>query len=1411
MIPQLIPETLDKLRSFLPEPLANKVSTTMVFEDAVTIANHLRSLREALSRYLPIFYMERLGKDPEADQVGGQFREGAVVFADVSGFTAMSEKLSGMGKEGAEEITTIVNAYFGRMLQISELYRGELLKFGGDALLIFFEGEDGPQRALFASRTMQEAIADFSTVETSQGIFKIQISIGIGTGPILFANLGSSESKDLIPIGRALTTMASAEGLAEAGQIVVDQATHLTTLELGKYQRLEDGFWLLKDVVVEGTPVTESFQRKRTTLELKEATLTDALENCFSHIAVIEALQPYLPTELLARHILDPNRPVEYGSHRPVTVMFIHFYGLEEVIDALGNKEADVLINIINLYFETMSKIIRRYGGTIGRLDTYSIGHRIMALFGALRAHEDDPRRAVLAALDINRALEDVNQRINEEFESIKSLDTQLSSTTVKQRIGINTGFVFAGDVGSDTRREYTVMGDQVNLTARLMSKAQEGEILIGESTARHVVNHLQLEERGSVTVKGISEPVGNYVVSGLKERPLGWSDLGTTPLVGRQRELMQGRLALGRLHEGDGVVMVIRGDSGIGKTRLAEEIASIGMTEGMQVLVGSCLSYGQTMTYHPWEEIFRAYFKIQMGADHEMIENRVEPIRAGMAAIGEEDWTPLIANLLGFDIPDTELTRDLDPKLRRQRVHDLIVKLLQAKTREQPLIVIIDDAHWADPASMDLIQDVIRDTSQNPMLLILAHRSEDDLPDWAAYPHAITTTLGDLPDDACMKIVEGLLGSIKFPEDTCQLMLRKAGGNPLFIGEVLRSMMDIGALHRDADGNWHVIQDKVDLDLPDTVHGIIISRLDRLQSTEQRILQVASVVGSVFGYQTLTEVYAFEDDGENLQDRFDHLQNLGLIALQDSATQTYRFPHLTTQEVVYESLSFDLRRGLHQTIGDYVKSAFTRSLGEKTDLLAYHYYQGQAWPEAMTYNLLAGLNAQREFANESAVESCLRSLQAADKLGPDLDISEEQFAAQEVLGDVLTLMGNYDSALGHYDSARNLVEDALLPEDIPFYLANLHRKTAAVFERQSKYEVALDWLDRGLDYLDLQIPTIEATDIYILKAGVLQRQGLLEQAASWAQVGHDIATQLTTLEGRRAAAHTSYLLGAIYYRSGDLEQAIKHCHDSVRVYEEIDNIVGLARAFNNLGSTYRLKGDWKLAREALQKSLEINRKIGEIQEQGAVTNNLGNIYMNQGDWERATEHFLESHSIWVKLDALLPQAITLSNLAQVYINQGDSTSAETALTESQALFDQIETKGFIAELERRWAELHLLVGDLDEALESVNRSIELAEKQDQPRLGSSLRVLGSILLELREFEKAEAALQKSLALLRDLGSDYEACKTTLSMVELAIACGSGVDRGELNEAREIFSKLGAEADLAKLAKLEGEFNELGL
>jgi class 3 adenylate cyclase/tetratricopeptide (TPR) repeat protein len=1389
-----IPSEIKKLRPYLPPHLANRLTKDISFDEVLVIAEHIASLRNVLSTYLPRYLVELITEDPTPGQVSGNFRHGAVMFADVSGFTAMSEKLSALGKEGAEEITSVLDQYFDAMLEIGDYFGGDLLKFGGDALLIFFEGDDGPHHALATASLMQESMDQFAQVKTSQGVYPLRMSIGIASGSVFLASLGSPGNMYYAVMGHTLASMAQAEARASAGQIVVDQTTRDAADEIATFVLANDDFWLLERMISSEVQAKELIRVSKSTLYDAETNADVLVQSSLSQWAIIEGLCSYVPNELMARLVVEPKRPIIHGSHRPVTVIFANYQGIDKLINDLGPDNKQLISDILNTYLLSQSRILARYGGTISRLDPYIVGHRIMALFGALRAHEDDPQRAVHAAFEMNQALEAVNQEVCDALANVPNLRSESDPAPLRQRIGINTGFVFAGNVGTATRREYTVMGDQVNVTARLMSLAKEGEVLIGQSTARHAEGRFKLEEKDAVEVKGISEPVRNFVVLGLEERPQEWAQLASIPFVGRERELIQGRQAVEDSLRGDGGVLVIKGASGIGKTRLAEEITSFGDMEGMDLLVGSCLSYGKTMTYHPWAEILRAHFGILVT---DATRSRMEALQSGMRAIDEVEWTPVIGTVIGLDIPDNDMTRDLDAKLRRQRFLDLSVKLLQTRAQNRPLMVVVDDAQWADPASMDLISYVARNIAGHSILLILAHRPDEDLPDWSDYPHAIELELGDLPQNACMEIVQSMIGPITLPDSMCQLIQSRGSGNPFFLAEVVRALIDASAVEQDKSGSWQVVKDVSAVELPDTIHGIIISRLDRLQMIERRLLQVASVVGSIFGYETVTGVYAFEESGEVLQDRFDHLQNLGLIALQDADRQTYRFPHLTTQEVVYESLSFDLRRGLHCTIGDYVESAFTQFLGEKLELLAYHYYQGHAWSKAMTYNLHAGLNAQREFANESAIESCLRSLEAVEKLGTDLDTSEEQLAAQETLGDVQTIMGKYDTALGHFGSARNLVDDAVLAEDKPYYLADLYRKTAAVYERQSEFDIAFNWLKQGLEYVEGEGPSVEMAQIYLLGTGIYRRQGKNKEAEQWCHKSLEISSSIGTREAKIVEAQAYYNLGGIQYIYGEFDRSVDNCRKSLDIYLEIDYLIGQAKAYNNLGSAHQALGQWDLADEMFQAGLSINRKIGEVQEQGFITNNLGNIYLMRGDWDHAAELIIESNDIWNRLGASLPDAVTMSNLAQVYICQQNWDAALNALNKSQRIFDQVGSEDFIPELERRWGEYFHGIDDLEKAAEHTQHSIELASAQEaRLELGMSFRVMGEIHLSFGDYEAAEITLMRSYRILNDLESEYEAAKSTVDLAKLALRKKEEIDRSQLHQAEQIFQRLGAEADL---------------
>jgi class 3 adenylate cyclase/predicted ATPase len=1402
-----------KLQTYLPKHLGERLAADISPDDARAVLDYTIWLQDALSTYLPRYLLKLITDTPTPGQVESGFRDGTVVLADVSGFTAMSERLSALGKEGAEEITLVVNDYYNAMLEISAQYGGDLLKFGGDSLLILFEEQSGPRRALAAAQAMQRAMDCFARVQTSQGVFPLQMSVGIGHGPVFLAHLGTAEKMEYAVMGPALSNVARAEGKASAGQTIVDRATRDAMLDAATFAPVGDDFWRLETLSWARYPLKCFVQKKPLPFRPDDGS-TDWLDQMLARASAIEALRPFVPDELFNHLISDPQQPTLPGSHRPVTVMFANFYGIDEIINALGPAHKAVITAILNLHFGTMSRILTRYGGLINKVDTFAVGHRIMALFGALRANEDDPRRAVGAALEMNQALGEVNRRTRELLAAVPGLDVDFGAAPLKQRIGLNSGFVFAGNVGTATRREYSVMGDEVNLTARLMEAAQHGEVLISQSTARHVGDHFVLSEKRPVRVKGKTGLVRNFVVTGLRERPLHWASVTSGPLVGREKELKIGQTAADRALAGHGGLLVISGVSGMGKTRLAEEIALYGRSAGMDLLAGTCLSYGQTMPYHPWADILRACFDIQPDDD---ARTRVETVQRELGALGETIWAPIFGDVLGLDVPGNDLLDLLDARLRRQRLLDLTLKLLQTRAQSRPLMLVIKDAHWADPASTDLINYVARNVVEHPILFVISCRPDKGLPDLLAHAHATALPLDDLPDDACLEIVRGMLGPLTLPDALRDLILSKGAGNPFFVEEVVRALIDAGALRQNSSGGWQVNHNMQTVALPDTIHGVIISRIDRLPQAERQILQVASVVGRVFSYHTLENIYPYGDLGGALKGRLDYLSKLSLLELQSSEDQTYRFKHLTTWDVVYESQAFEQRRNMHRRIARFIESESAETLAEQTDLLAYHCWEGHDWVKATEYNLLTARRAQQEFANDMAVAAYWRALEAAAKA--PIDTTGVRLLAYESLGELLTLLGRYEQAMKNYAAARGMIGDKAPSGEQRCHLADLCRKTAAVYERRSEYDEAFKWLEKGLSYLDERAPSIEVVRIYLLGAGICRRQGKNDEAIDWCMKSLGAALGIEAHEGRQAVAQAYYNLGGIYEHRGDLQKAVMFCRESIVIYQQIDDIVGLSQAYINLSNAYSSQGDWEQASDALRKSLAIKQKIGDIFGQGMIANNLANIHLDRGEWDQAASLFEQSHAIWKQVGAAWGEAIILSNLAQVRIYQEDWSEARACLSRSQTLFAEIGSEDFLPELERRWGEFHLArvvrqvgqAGELDQALAHVQRSLELAIAQEaRLELGMSYRLLGQVHLARGEVAPARSALHQSLQILDDLGIPYQLAKTLLCLVQLATKNGSVVKaRSQLAQAIETFASLGAQADLSAALALQKQLPPL--
>ncbi|MBU0494690.1 MAG: AAA family ATPase, partial [Chloroflexi bacterium] len=712
---------------YLPEHLQTRAAG-----DAGAYGRHLQDVLRTVLTYLPQYVAQARLADPAAPAVAGSFAHATLLFADIAGFTAMSERLTQLGREGAEVITGIVNEYFAVMLDIMARHGGDLFKFGGDAILVCFQGDDGAARGCRTALEMQEAMARFSAIETAQGTFSLRMTAALGTGRLFLVSLGAAERLEFAVMGPAVVQVAQAEDLAEAGEVLVDQATYKAAGPAAIANERAPGFYHLTALA---TPDRTRYTAPA--VSFPDPSDADRL------VARLDTLSPYLPPEIVARIVADPDQPMIEGEHRPVTVLFANFYGINAIIEALGPDRADELTAILNRHFIAMQDVIHQYGGIVNKVDSYAVGYRIMALFGAPVAHEDDPARAVYAAIEMQEALS-----------AFADLTTSAGGFTLKQRIGVNTGHVFAGTLGSALRREYSVMGDEVNLTSRLMGVAAEGQVLVSQSTARRVEGLFELMERDLVRVKGKAHPVRSYQarrrIAGRAQRPAAAREV----FVGRQVELGAARALVDAALTGQGATLDVAGDAGVGKTRLIAELSHYADEQGMASLRGEAVSYGRNLPYLPWIGVLRRLLGLKEdGGD------RQERLVAGLDRAGLSDWSPIVGTVLGIEVPETPLTASLDAQLRQQRFFDVVLSLLQQRADRAPLLLVLDDMQWADAASLDLVTYVARNVRTWPILLVLVHRPDLAAPPWCAIDECHTLRLGELDEVTSLALVHSVLG----------------------------------------------------------------------------------------------------------------------------------------------------------------------------------------------------------------------------------------------------------------------------------------------------------------------------------------------------------------------------------------------------------------------------------------------------------------------------------------------------------------------------------------------------------------------------------------------------------------------------------------------------------------------------
>jgi len=572
-----------------------------------------------------------------------------------------------------------------------------------------------------------------------------------------------------------------------------------------------------------------------------------------------KAFKRYLPERVVEKILLNPGSAKVEGEHRLVTVLFADLSGfthLSEELSKQGKQGAEEITEIVNKYFTKMLDIVSNYEGTVDKF----MGDAILVLFGAPTAHEDDPERAVRAALDMQSAMK--------AFQKIK---TSQGIFSLRMSVGINTGLVVAVNVGSEKRMEYTVMGDNVNLAARLEQTAKSGEILISKSTYDKVEGMFDTQTLEAVKVKGKDKPVQMFKVLRVASHRV--QEVQSVArlqfkMVGRDEELTVLKNLSEKAFAGKGQIVSIIGDAGIGKTRLIYEFKNTvemninlpteqaGLPTGQAGwLEGKSLSYGSSMLYWVIIDLLRGFFELEDASQKDVIKKKIS---SKMYALNSgEKYIPFIYNLFAIREPGSVLGY-LDAKVIKQNTFDAVIACFVSGAKEKPIILVLDDFHWVDSASLELLHCLNRRIADVPILIVFSFRkSERDLSGilgQGAQDYYTEIHIGELSKIETESVAKSILDTADIPIDLKKLILENSGGNPLYLEELINSLIENGVLKKVQD-DWCLDSKISELKIPDSIEGIVMSRLDRLDEKVKSVAQTASVIGKSFQYQLLKYV----------------------------------------------------------------------------------------------------------------------------------------------------------------------------------------------------------------------------------------------------------------------------------------------------------------------------------------------------------------------------------------------------------------------------------------------------------------------------------------------------------------------------------------------------------------------------
>ncbi len=1053
----------------------------------------------------------------------------------------------------------------------------------------------------------------------------------------------------------------------------------------------------------------------------------------------LENLQRYLPRGVTEK-ILAQRHRIE-GERKQVTVMFCDLVGFTPMVEKLGPEEAYAVIDQL---YEILIHKVHDYEGTVNDMT----GDGIMALFGAPIALEDAPQRAIRSAMAIHREVAKFSDRVRQISKGLSPL---------RMRIGINTGPVVVGTLGNDLRVEFKPVGDTVNVASRLEGLAEPGTTCVTDETFNLTEGLFRFEALGEREVKGRATPLRIFRVIAPSTRKTRFdvsAERGLTPLVGRERELEILLDGLERCKAARGQAISIVSEAGVGKSRLLYEFRKAVANEDLTHLEGKCLSYSRSVAYHPHIDILKSNFDIQEGDEDLKIR---EKVKTGLQLLGasEASTLPYILELLS--VKDSGIEKiPMSPEARRQRIIDAMRRTVMLGSEIRPLILAIEDLHWIDKSSEEVVKEVLDSVSGASVLLIFTYRP-DFVPTWGGRSYHSQVNLNRLSNRESLAMVAHLLETEEVDEELENLILEKTEGVPFFIEEFVRSLRDLKIIEK-KNNTFHLARNAQNMSIPSTIHDVIMAKVDLLPEDARELAQTASAIEREFSFELLKEVTSLPD--QQLLSLLSVLKDSELLYERGIYPRSdYVFKHALTQAVVYDSILTKRKKRLHEKIGKSIETLYKENIDQHYGVLTQHYVTCEDHEKAAEYYGLAGKKAVKMALLDVAIANANKRVESLEKLDKTDDVVKNIIDARSVLG-------LYNTQIGYIQEAKEAIAPIM--------------------------DVTLEHGDkRRLS----QIYTILGQYSYMIEEDFPKAYRFLGEGLQLSEEIGDVISEVLA----------NYNLGLAFSFDCEFEKATYHIERALRINEAVNNLWGIAVIKSFLSLRYNWGGQIDLGYQHSRDALQLAEESGDIFSKITAHSLHGFSNYYKGFLADAIEQLKIATDLGKRIDYILTNAVSGFYLGEALCEIGEYQEADPyyegaiCFLENNIWFPSLLNFEKIA-----FSRAKTKIDEMDVNIEYLR---EMAARNRLKRFeGRMQRYIGEILLDIdeRQISESEHYVKKAIAADERNGVRFELARDHAFYAHLLNRKGDpSRAKDNLYKAIDIFKKCGADG---WVTRTESEF-----